>query len=79
MGFNGKPLSGARVCGTYAGFSEKPNVFAQTVETGMEGIATIKITQKGEWIVSVTHEIPYPDTKECDSDKYNATMTFDVP
>jgi uncharacterized GH25 family protein len=77
--FRGKPLSGARVCGTYAGFSEKPNVFAQTVETNAEGVAFIKITRTGDWIVSVTHEIPYPNTKECDTDKYNVTMTFDVP
>ena len=77
--FNEKPLVKARVSATYAGFSDEPNAFAQTVETNSEGIATIKITQTGDWIVSVTHEIPYPDTKECDTDKYNVTMTFDVP
>ncbi len=77
--FNGKPISGARVCATYAGFSDKPNDFAQTVETAEDGIAVIKIAHKGDWMISVTHEIPYSNPKECDTNKYNATMTFDVP
>jgi len=77
--FNGKPLAGARVSATYAGFSEEPNAFAQTVETDKDGTAVIKIIHKGDWMISVTHEIPYPDPKECDTNKYNATMTFDVP
>jgi nickel transport protein len=76
--FNGTPLAGAKVCATYAGYSDKPSVFAQTIGTDKEGIARIGVTQKGEWMVSVTHEIPYPDTKECDTNKYNATMTFGV-
>jgi uncharacterized GH25 family protein len=77
--FNGTPLAGASVCATYAGFSDKPNDFAQTVETAKDGTAVIKITHKGDWMISVTHEIPYPDPKECDTNKYNATMTVDVP
>jgi APA family basic amino acid/polyamine antiporter len=28
-------------------------------------------------LFTVTHEIPYPDKKECDMRKYNATLTFD--
>lgn len=76
--FNGKPLAGAKVSATYAGFSDKPNVFAQTVETAEDGTAVIKITHGGHWMISVTHEIPYPDPKECDTNKYNVTMTFDV-
>jgi len=76
--FNGKPLARARVSATYAGFSDKTSTFAQTVETDKDGTARISLQEKGKWIVSVTHEIPYPDTKECDTDKYNATMTFDV-
>jgi len=76
--FKGKPLIKARVSASYAGFSEEPNVFVQTVETDKDGTARINLKGKGKWIVSVTHEIPYPDTKECDTNKFNVTMTFDV-
>jgi uncharacterized GH25 family protein len=77
--FNGAPLTKGKVSATYAGFSDEPNVFAQTVETDEAGTARIHLSEKGKWIVSVTHEIPYPDTKECDTNKFNATMTIDVP
>ena len=76
--FRDKPLSGAKVCATYAGFSDKPSTFAATVLTDSSGCASIPITHPGPWLVSVTHEIPYPNRAECDTNKYNATMTFDV-
>ena len=76
--FNGAPLADAEVHATYAGFSDQPFTFALTVKTDREGMAGIRLLEKGEWFVSVTHETPYPDNKECDTEKYNATITFDV-
>lgn len=76
--FNGAPLANAEVHATYAGFSDQPFTFAMTVKTDENGIAEIALSEKGEWFVSVTHEIFYYDKKECDMQKYNATLTFDV-
>jgi nickel transport protein len=76
--FNGAPLAHAEVHATYAGFSDQSLAFAMTVKTDENGIAKITLSEKGEWFVSATHEIPYPDKKECDTQKYNATLTFDV-
>lgn len=76
--FNGKPLADAVVNATYAGFSDQPHTFALTVKTDQKGMAGVGLVEKGKWFLSVTHEIPYPDKKECDTQKYNATITFDV-
>ena len=76
--FNGKPLADATIKATYAGFSNQPNTFAVTVKTDPEGMARVKLSEKGKWFCAVTHEVPYPDKKECDKEKYNATLTFDV-
>ena len=76
--FNGAPLAHAEVHATYAGFSDQPFTFAMTLKTDEKGIAKIALSEEGEWFVAVTHEISYPDKKECDIQKYNATLTFDV-
>lgn len=76
--FKGKPLANATLRATYAGFSDQPNTFATTVRTDHKGVACVKLVEKGEWFLSVTHEIPYPDKKECDTEKYNNSFTFDV-
>ncbi len=76
--FKGKPLCSAEVNATYAGFSEKPSTFAQTAKTDDQGVARLKITEKGGWLINVNHEVPYPDRTECDKYKYNASFTFNV-
>ena len=76
--FNGVPLAHTEVRATYAGFSDQSFAFAMTVKTDENGIAEITLSEKGEWFVSATHEISYPDKKECDTQKYNATLTFVV-
>ena len=76
--FNGKPLAGATVKATYAGFSDQPGTFAVTVKTDKKGVAGVGLAEKGQWFLSVTREIPYHDKKKCDTQKYNATITFGV-
>jgi len=76
--FKGKPLAGATLKATYDGFSDQPHTFAQSAQTDSAGVAKVNLTEKGEWFLSVTHETPYPDKAECDTNKYNATMTFRV-
>ncbi len=76
--FKGKPLADATIKATYAGFSDQPNTFAATVKTDPKGVARVKLSEKGKWFCTVTHEIPYPEKQECDTEKYNTTFTFDV-
>ena len=76
--YEGKRLFNVDVRATYAGFSDQPNTFAFSTMTDNEGVARIKILKKGKWLVNVMHEIPYPDTEECDKYRYNYCVTFEV-
>lgn len=73
----GKPVR-LFVFGTYSGFTESDNTFAYTTATDKEGIARIKIIHDGTWLLIAKHEIPYPDTAECDMQRWAATLTFKV-
>jgi uncharacterized GH25 family protein len=74
---DGKPYSGD-VLATYAGFSTEKNTFAYATKTDKRGEARIKILQSGIWLVKVCHEIPYPDSEQCDIQSYVGTLTFMV-
>lgn len=76
--YDGKPLSNAEIKATYEGFSDKPHTFAEAVTTDSKGEANVKITEKGHWLISVTHKIPYHDPEECDDYRYNHTFTFNA-
>jgi len=76
--YDGKPLSSVDVKATYTGFSDQSNTFAVTTKTDERGVAKIKILEKGNWMVNVMYEVPYPNTEECDKYRYNACFTFRV-
>jgi uncharacterized GH25 family protein len=76
--YDGKPLSSVDVKATYAGFSDQSNTFAVTTKTDERGVAQIKILKKGNWMVNVMYETPYPNTEECDKYRYNICFTFRV-
>ncbi|QTA92577.1 DUF4198 domain-containing protein [Desulfonema magnum] len=76
--YDGKPLSNAEIKATYEGFSGKPHTYPYEAVTDNNGEASVKITQKGNWLVSAGHKLPYPDKAECDDYKYNYTFTFNV-
>lgn len=76
--FQGEFLHNADVKATYEGFSDQPMTFAFATKTDREGVARIKILKKGNWIVNVLHEVPYPDRDECDKYRYNYSFTFRV-
>jgi uncharacterized GH25 family protein len=71
----GKPLRGAFVYATYAGFSDL-GAFAYTNQANRDGIFTLRILRPGTWLVHVKHEQDYPDPKECDLLQYNSSLTF---
>ena len=76
--YDQKPLPSVDVRATYAGFSDQPNTFALSTMTDNEGVAKIKISKKGKWLVNVMHEVPYPDLGECDKYRYIYSFTFAV-
>ncbi len=75
--FKGKPYRG-EVKATYAGFSEKENVFAVNTSTDRRGICKIKISERGPWLVKAGMRLPAPAGQKalCDEILYSATLTF---
>ncbi len=76
--FKGKPLGGAQVFATYAGFSREKNTFAYATKSAADGKAKIRIATPGAWLVCISHQEDYPDPKECDQYKFSATLTFEI-
>jgi len=76
--YDGKALASVDVRATYAGFSDQPDSFAITTKTDKDGTACIKLLEKGNWLVNVMYEVPYPDKEECDNYRYNYSFTFVV-
>lgn len=75
--FNNEPLASTKVYGTYAGFSNKGDM-ALVTYTNKEGIATIKVTNSGYWMLKAEHgqEAPKDLKDKCDEVAYSATLTF---
>lgn len=72
-----KPYNGM-VYATYSGFSPEEHTYAYAVTTNDEGKASIRILATGAWLVRANVEQPYPDTRICDVESYNATLTFGI-
>ncbi|MFQ6082327.1 MAG: DUF4198 domain-containing protein [Candidatus Aminicenantia bacterium] len=64
--FEGKPIS-TFIYATYANFKPEKDAFPSMVKSNQQGIAEIKITQKGEWMIFVSHKVDY-----------SAVLTFEV-
>jgi hypothetical protein len=64
--FEGKPLS-TFVYATYADFKPEKDAFPIMAKSNQEGIAKIKISNKGEWLIYVNHKVDY-----------SAVLTFEV-
>jgi len=74
--FDGKPFS-TSVYATYDGFSTNPNTYAYFTETNEEGIAKVKITHPGVWMVRVEKEIAEP-TEDYDNHVIRAVLVLGV-
>ncbi|MBU0991320.1 MAG: DUF4198 domain-containing protein [Proteobacteria bacterium] len=72
---DGEPWGGM-VCATYAGFSDMEDTFAYTTKADKEGIARIKILEKGLWLIKADHAYPYEDPKKADEYSLKVTLTF---
>lgn len=76
--FSGKPLSDARVMGTYDSFSKEHDVYAHTVQTNAEGIAQIPIDHSGIWMIRTNHMIPLEENPKADWESYWTNISFFV-
>ncbi|MCP2604686.1 DUF4198 domain-containing protein [Candidatus Aminicenantes bacterium AH-873-B07] len=64
--FEEKPLS-TFVYGTYSNFKPRKDAFPSMAKSNQEGIAKIKISHRGEWLIYVSHRVDY-----------SAVLTFDI-
>jgi uncharacterized GH25 family protein len=76
--FRNVPLAGALVSATYEGYTTKPDTYEQSVRTDAEGIATIRLTQGGRWLVRSVHMLPLDNSAEADWESWWTSLTFEV-
>ncbi len=74
--YNDKPLS-TDVFATYDGFSANPNTYAYFTECNDNGIAKVKITHPGTWMVRVQKKVDQA-TKDYDIHVMRAILVFEV-
>ena len=77
---DGKPAESCQVFATYQGFSSGDD-YAFATYTDNEGIAKIRISHWGKWLVkaSVRKTAPADMREQCNQISYSATLTFEVP
>lgn len=77
--FRGEPAAGCAVFASHWGHSPR-DAFAQTLLTDDEGVARVKLTHKGVWIVAALHSVPAsPERREqVDDEEYAASATFEI-
>jgi uncharacterized GH25 family protein len=73
---DGKPLR-AQVFATYDGFSRRSMTFAYVTESAADGLAVVKVTSPGVWMVRVEKRIE-ANAKEFDLLALKATVVFSV-
>lgn len=76
--FRGKPLANHQISSTYAGASDRPDTYAQSARTDENGVATVRLTHSGPWLVRTVHMLPLPDSKDADWESWWASITFEV-
>ncbi|RLB93989.1 MAG: DUF4198 domain-containing protein [Deltaproteobacteria bacterium] len=74
--YDGKPLS-TEVLATYDGFSTNPNTYAYLTKCNDQGIAKVKITHPGTWMVRVQAESEQAD-QDYDIHVMRAVLVFEV-
>ncbi len=77
--FDGKPLAYEQVTATYAGFSSTDSM-AQRLLTDKDGIAYLRITHWGQWLLKAKAERPATEQFKSVADKevYYTTLTFEI-
>ncbi|MDR1043924.1 MAG: DUF4198 domain-containing protein [Candidatus Adiutrix sp.] len=73
----GRPLPGADVRAYYAGFSDE-GAYAFAGQTNQDGLINIIPLKAGQWLANVSESRPYPDQARCDTENFNASLTFNI-
>ncbi len=78
--FNGEPAKFCRVYATYAGFSSNDDFACATMTDG-EGIAHIRLTHWGAWLIKANLKLaPTGEMQDrCNDMNYTATLTLEIP
>jgi len=76
---DGKPLPSAEIVARYVGFKPE-NAWNYATTTNREGIATIRASQAGTWVLKATHKRPAPQAqqKEYDTDSFIGTLSIEL-
>jgi uncharacterized GH25 family protein len=77
--FNGQPLANSSIHAMYSGYSSKES-YPYELKTDQNGIATLKLTHRGPWLIKANHTLPAPKEMQdkCDDLDYTATFTFEA-
>lgn len=73
--FDNKPFKG-KIVATYDGFSDIRDTFCYVTPTDKDGVAKIKLIEKGLWLIKTDHTCPYKDLDKADEYSFKATATF---
>ncbi len=76
--FRGKPLAGAKIHATYAGYSLEPERYALTYVADKRGRAWISLIRRGAWLVVVDHSLASDRPQDYDAISFSSTLTFGV-
>lgn len=52
--------------------------FPASAVTDTSGKASLSLTKKGYWMISISHKTPYPDKTVCDENMNNMAFTFEI-
>lgn len=75
--FEGQP-QGAMVYATYQGFSTRDDTYAYVTQASAEGVAHIRITAPGLWLVRVENRRMLTGNREIDADVTRTILAFQV-
>ena len=73
----GRPLPGARLEAYFAGFSDEDS-YAFVGHSDQQGLINIIPLKSGQWLAKVSESRPYPETGKCDTENFNASLTFTI-
>ena len=73
----GRPLPGARLEAYFAGFSDEDS-YAFVGQADQQGLINIIPLKDGQWLAKVSESRPYSETAKCDTENFNASLSFTI-
>jgi uncharacterized GH25 family protein len=66
------------IYGTYSGFSKEKDTFCFSTKPGKDGMANIKMVEKGVWLIYSPEKMLYEKSKEAEEYSFTSTLTFEL-